>query len=144
MADLLRIATTGLLAYQGSLNTTGHNIANAGVEGYSRQRAELVSLPGQNLAGAVFGNGVDIATVSRIVDQFVTSQLRTDTSLYYRAEALNGWNEQIDALFADDAIGISDRIDEFFGALQDGASDPQSIATRMRRPSFTSPAMRSR
>ena len=42
MADLLRIATTGLLAYQGSLNTTGHNIANAGVEGYSRQRAELV------------------------------------------------------------------------------------------------------
>jgi len=130
MADLLRIATTGLLAYQGSLNTTGHNVANAAVEGYSRQRAELVSLPGQNLTGAVFGNGVDIATVSRIVDQFVTSQLRTDTSLYYRAEALNGWSEQIDALFADDAIGISDRIDEFFGALQDGASDPQSIATR--------------
>ena len=130
MADLLRIATTGLLAYQGSLNTTGHNIANAGVEGYSRQRAELVSLPGQNLSGAVFGNGVDIATVSRIVDQFVTSQLRTDTSVYYRAEALNGWNEQIDALFADSSIGISDRIDAFFGALQDGASDPQSIAVR--------------
>jgi flagellar hook-associated protein 1 FlgK len=130
MADLLRIATTGLLAYQGSLNTTGHNIANAGVEGYSRQRAELVSLPGQNLSGAVFGNGVDIATVSRIVDQFVTSQLRTDTSLHFRAESLNGWNEQIDALFADSSIGISDRIDEFFGALQDGSSDPQSIATR--------------
>jgi flagellar hook-associated protein 1 len=130
MADLLRIATTGLLAYQGSLNTTGHNIANASVEGYNRQRAELVSLPGQNLSGTVFGNGVDIATVSRIVDQFVTSQLRTDTSLHSRAEALNGWNEQIDALFADSSIGISDRIDELFGALQDAASDPQSIATR--------------
>ena len=130
MADLLRIATTGLMAYQGALNTTGHNIANAGVDGYSRQRAELATLPGQELQGLVFGNGVDIAAVSRIVDQFVTSQLRTDASIYNRAENLNAWNEQVDALFADVATGVSARIDDFFGALQDAASDPQSIAVR--------------
>lgn len=130
MADLLRIATSGLLAYQGALNTTGHNIANASVEGFSRQRAEFATLPGRELNGLVFGNGVEVEAVSRLVDRFVTGQLRTDTSVYQRARIFASYGEQLDSLFADASIGISDRIDDFFAALGDAASDPQSLALR--------------
>jgi len=130
MADLLRIATTGLLAYQGALNTTGHNVANASVEGYSRQRVELDTLPGQPAPGGIFGNGVDISAVSRMVDQFVTTQLRADASLYQRAETLRSLGEQVDRMLTDPALGISDRIDGFFATLQDSTSDPRSTALR--------------
>lgn len=130
MADLLRIAGSGLLAYQGALNTTGHNIANAGVEGFSRQRAEFATLPGSELSGTIFGNGVEISRVSRLVDDFVTSQLRSDTSVYQRSRIFASYSEQLDGLFADASIGVSDRIDDFFAALGDAASDPQSLSLR--------------
>lgn len=130
MTDLLRIASSGLLAYQGALNTTGHNIANAGVDGFSRQRAEFATLPGRELSGLVFGNGVDIETVSRLADQFVIGQLRGDTSVSQRAQVFNSYSEQLDSLFADASVGVSDRIDDFFSALDDAASNPQSSALR--------------
>ena len=38
---LLNIGVTGLLASQTAINTTGHNIANANVQGYSRQEVVL-------------------------------------------------------------------------------------------------------
>lgn len=130
MADLLRIATTGLLAYQGALNTTGHNVANASVEGYNRQRVDLETLPGTQVAGHWFGNGVDIAAVTRLVDRFVTSQLRTDAAVYNRAETLRAYSEQVDKTLADPALGISERIQGFFAALQDSTTDPRSTALR--------------
>lgn len=130
MADLLRIASSGLLAYQGALNTTGHNIANAGVEGYTRQRVELAALPGDERNGPVFGKGVEVTTVARLADRFVATQLRNDTAVYQRSRVFASYSEQLDGLFADPSIGVSDRIDDFFAALGDAASDPQSLPLR--------------
>lgn len=130
MADLLRIATSGLIAHQAALNVTGHNIANASVDSYSRQRVEMTTLPGNEVVGATFGNGVQVAGVGRLVDQFVIAQLRSDTSIAYRARMFSSYGEQLDTLYADPTIGVSDRIDDFFAALGDAASNPQSIALR--------------
>ena len=41
----------GLLAEQGALDVTSHNIANASTEGYSRQEAVLVASPAYTLPG---------------------------------------------------------------------------------------------
>ncbi len=130
MADLLRIATSGLLAHQGALNVAGHNIANASVDGYSRQRIEFVNMPSYEVGGLKFGNGVDVNGVSRLIDQFASAQLRSDTSVAERAQVFGAHSEQLDSLFADASIGVSDRIDDFFAALGDVTSDPQSSALR--------------
>jgi flagellar basal body rod protein FlgG len=41
----LNIASNALLAHQQSLDVIGHNIANASVAGYSRQRLHLAAVP---------------------------------------------------------------------------------------------------
>jgi len=118
------------MAYQGALNTTGHNITNASVEGYSRQRVELDTRAPQFINGAYFGNGVDLETVSRVVDEFVIRQLRTDAWVYNLAETQRFYNEQVDAILADPNIGAAERIESFFNALQSAADDPQWLPNR--------------
>ncbi|MBK6584092.1 MAG: flagellar hook-associated protein FlgK [Gammaproteobacteria bacterium] len=130
MADLLRIATSGLVAYQGALATAGHNVSNASVEGYSRQRAEFATQPAQFLSGSYIGNGVLLDSVTRVVDEFVTSQLRTDAWVYNQADTLRFYNEQIDSILADPDVGLSKRIDSFFNSVQAASADPRWLPGR--------------
>lgn len=130
MADLLRIATSGLIANQGALATTGHNISNASVDGYSRQRTEFATQPAQFLNGAWTGNGVLLDSVTRVVDEFVTSQLRTDAWVYNQADTLRFYNEQVDSILADPDVGLSKRIDSFFNSVQAASADPRGLPGR--------------
>ena len=71
----LNIATRALTTNQAALQVIGHNIANANTEGYTRQRVELQSVPGQQLGSAYFGKGVQIETVARVgYDAFLTRE----------------------------------------------------------------------
>ena len=66
MADMLSTGVSGLLAFQRSLDTTSHNIANASTAGYSRQNAELIARPADAFGNGWIGNGVDVSTVRRL------------------------------------------------------------------------------
>ena len=72
--SLLSIGTRAMFANYAALQTTGHNIANANVEGYSRQRVELQTAQGEFTGAGFFGKGVDVATVSRAHDEFLTRE----------------------------------------------------------------------
>src|SRR5919205_1023685 len=80
----LQTSLRGLLAQQRLLDTTGHNIANASTQGYSRQEAALVASPALEIpaggiaggAGAHLGSGVDVQAFRRIRDQFIDLQYR--------------------------------------------------------------------
>ena len=97
----LQTSLRGLLAQQRMLDTTGHNIANASTEGYSRQEATLAASPALQIpaggvaggAGAHLGSGVDVQGFRRIRDQFLDLQYRAqNTNLgewTARAEALD-------------------------------------------------------
>ena len=71
-SSLMMLGIKAMAANYAALQTTGHNIANANVEGYSRQRAELSTAPGQYTGAGFFGQGVDVTTVKRAPDQFLT------------------------------------------------------------------------
>ena len=49
MPSILGNGTSALLAFQRALATSSHNVANATVEGYTRQRVELSNRPGDGL-----------------------------------------------------------------------------------------------
>ena len=67
MPNVLNVATSGLLGMQKALATTGHNIANVGTEGYSRQTLVFESRePGAGSGGFV-GNGVRTASIEPTV-----------------------------------------------------------------------------
>ena len=76
-SGLMSIGVRAMNANYVGLQTSGHNIANAGVEGYTRQQVELQTALGQFSGAGFFGKGVDVKTVARVYDQFLTREAMT-------------------------------------------------------------------
>lgn len=130
MPDLLNIALSGLIVHQRGLTTTGHNIANAATEGYSRQTNVNTTRPSEFLGGMYLGNGVNLDGVRRSVNEFAIAQLRGDISALKQAETLRLNLDQLDSLFADSDTGLSQNLQQFFAAVQGANDDPTSIPAR--------------
>jgi len=130
MPDVLNIATSGLLGMQKALATTGHNIANVGTEGYSRQSLNFESR--ELLAGpyGLVGNGVQASNVERQYDAFLGKELRDTTSSAKHFETLALMSGRLDNLLADQDSGIAVQFERFFGALQDVANNPGATPER--------------
>jgi len=130
LADLLNLGTTALNALQQAITTTGHNISNVNTEGYSRQRVNFTTLPAQFLGGNYVGNGVNVATVERAYDNFLTAEVRSRTAAHSGFETLYDLSSRLDNLLADPAVGLAPAMDSFFGAVQDVANNPGSVPER--------------
>lgn len=128
--NLLDIGSSGLLAFQRSLATAGHNIANVNTDGYSRQRVELSARTPQAAAGDFIGSGVQTQATRRIYDSFLTTQLRSNTSADSRLQSFHALASQIDNLLADAQAGLSPSLQDFFNAVQGVANDPSSVPAR--------------
>lgn len=131
MSGILSNAISGLQASQNALRTAGHNISNANTTGYTRQQVVYSTRPEQSAGAAGFvGSGVTTTSIERIVNDFVTAQLRLDTSTYNQLNTYNVNISKIDKLFADTSTGLSGGLQTFFAALQNGANDPASTPAR--------------
>ncbi len=130
MSDMLNTAVSGLLSFQRSLATTSHNIANVNTEGYSRQRVEMEANPATFLGGNYYGTGVNIESVTRAYDQFLTMEVRNTTSSHSRLDLFSDLTAYIDDVLADPQGGVSPMLHQFFGSVQDVADDPLSVTAR--------------
>jgi flagellar hook-associated protein 1 FlgK len=130
MAGILETAMTGLMAFQRSLDTTSHNIANVDTAGYSRQRVELSTRPAYFTGEGYIGQGVNIANITRSYDQFINQQLNSSTSAFAESDRLSAMASQLDNLTADIGTGLSPALSSFFGAVNEVANDPASIPVR--------------
>lgn len=127
----LNIAVSGLQAAQVQLNVTGHNIANVNTPGFSRQRAELVTRVPLALPFGVLGRGVKIASVARLRDTFLDIAFRRHVPGLGRAEVQARFLAQIEDIFLEPSdVGFSNRINAFFDALNDFASNVESLSVR--------------
>lgn len=83
----VNIGLKALLAAQASLETIGHNLANASTPGYSRQRVETsTSLP-MRLRGLVQGTGLQADAISRAVDTLLHGRITSQHSMLGRLDA---------------------------------------------------------
>ncbi|MCP2848820.1 flagellar basal body protein, partial [Salmonella enterica] len=76
-----KIGLTALNANQSALQTIGNNIANVNTPGYSRQAIVQTNIPGQFTGSGYFGKGVEVLTVKRVYDEFLTRQAATSRSV---------------------------------------------------------------
>lgn len=127
---ILGTAVSGLMAFQRSLDTTSHNIANVNTEGYSRQRVELGTMPAQFTGSGYIGNGVKIENITRSYDQFITNQLRSSASAFGDADRYAQLSSQVDNLLSDPTTGMAPAIKSFFNSVNEVADDPASIPAR--------------
>ncbi len=131
MSGILSNAVSGLQASQNALRTAGHNISNANTQGYSRQEVNYVTRPEQYVGSAGFiGSGVNTASIERVVNEFVTNQLRLDTATYNQLNKFNTNIGKVDKLFADVSTGLAGALQTFFASMQNGANDPASTPAR--------------
>ena len=129
-SSLLSIGSSGVQAFQRSLNTIGHNISNVNTEGYSKQTVELAArLPQRNGYGFA-GSGVQSASITRSYDAFIEGSIRNSTSSAKEFETFQALSAQLDNVIADPDTGISTSMQNFYNAMQDVADSPSATASR--------------
>ena len=135
----LQTSLRGLLTQQQALDLTGHNIANANTQGYSRQEALLEPtrpyvLPANSVntgAGAQLGSGVDVAAIRRIRDQFLDLQYRAQQMSLGDATARTNSLDQVEGAFAEPSDdGLAAQLKNFWDAWSAVANAPENAGAR--------------
>jgi flagellar hook-associated protein 1 len=130
MAGLLTLGARAMFANQAALQTIGQNIANANTPGYSRQSVVLTTSPGQYTGAGFFGKGVDVQTVVRSHNAFLTKEAATSKSTAMadvtRAEQLS----RMEKLFPPGTDGLGYAASQFLNAMVDVTSRPSDPSAR--------------
>lgn len=128
--SLLSIGTRAMFANYAALQTTGHNIANANVEGYSRQRVELQTSQGQFTGAGFFGKGVDVATVTRMHDAFLTREAAAASSVAAADAARAEQLARLENVFPPGEAGLGYATSQLLNAMVDLANQPADPSAR--------------
>jgi len=130
MSALISLGSRAMGAAYAQLQTTSNNISNSGVAGYSRQEVKLATADGQYTGAGFFGKGVDVVTVTRAHDDFLTNQVAVKTS---QASADSTRLEQLtklEAIFPIGENGIGSAAGALLNAFGDVASAPSDSSAR--------------
>lgn len=126
--DIFNIARSGIRANQQGLATTSQNIANINTKGYSRQEVVLESA---RPAEGKIGSGVRVSAIRQTVDTFLENQLTSLNEDLGSITARNNYLVQADGIFTEtDNSGLSLSLTEFFNAVRDVATNPESTIQR--------------
>ncbi|WP_198470328.1 flagellar hook-associated protein FlgK [Acetomicrobium sp. S15 = DSM 107314] len=124
--------------FRRGMETAGHNIANADVEGYSRQRVEASTTEPYTVPGMSrpeiplqIGTGVKVDAIVRLRDAFLDAQYREEASLQGYWEALEQAINNIE-LFVNEPAGegLSSALNAFWSALEELQKRPENSAAR--------------
>ncbi len=129
-SPLMSLGIRAMAANYAALQTTGHNIANANVEGYSRQSAVMSTSKGQFTGAGFFGKGVDVASVTRSHNEFLTRESANAGSLAAMDEARLLSLQRLEQVFQPGEAGLGHAASELFNAMVDLSSRPADLATR--------------
>ncbi len=131
VGNLLEIARRALSSQQIALTTTGHNIANANTENYSRQRVEMQSTNPSQKYEFLIGTGVDVNAIKRVSDQFVNAQLNQQQQSLGWLETMESKFTQLEeALGEPSDVGLSAAINTFFDSWNNLANNPDDMSAR--------------
>ena len=112
------------------MQTSGHNIANANVAGFSRQQVNLeTSLPIETTRG-FFGRGADIESVTRLHDKFLTREALSTKSMAAMDSARLTHLQQLETVFKTGELGLGHASSELMSSLLDLSSRPADLAAR--------------
>lgn len=128
--SLLNVGARALLANQVALQTTGHNIANVSVAGYSRQSVVMQTVPGQFTGAGYIGKGVNVATILRNHNELLTRQAAAAQAVQAadttRAERVT----QLQDVFQGGTSGLGAAISDMLNSLGDVINSPTDITAR--------------
>ena len=128
--NLLSIGSRAMAANYVALQTTGNNIANANVEGYSRQRVELSTSASRSSGDGYIGRGVDVKGVTRVHDEFLTREAAGTQSSANMDQARLSALQKLEDVFRTGEQGVGHAAGQFLNAMTDLASRPADEGLR--------------
>ncbi|MEO5971226.1 MAG: flagellar hook-associated protein FlgK [Bdellovibrionia bacterium] len=133
IANIFNTGYSGLTASRAGMATSGHNISNAGTEGFSRQRIVTEALVPDNSgksANAV-GRGVRVARVERLNDEYLEKQIRNGQREMSHHEEKEMGLRQVEDIFNEmNGDDINHQVTKFFNDFRQLSNEPESRAVR--------------
>jgi flagellar hook-associated protein 1 FlgK len=133
MLGAMQIGRSGLTAAQAGVSTTGHNIANANTEGYSRQRVHQTAEVdlGTGLHRQQVGAGTRVASVDRVNDRYLEKQIRGAGRDLAHAEEKEMVLKQAEDIFNEmGGEGLNRMMSRFFNEFRKLSNEPENEAIR--------------
>lgn len=131
----LELSRRALEAQQTALDITGHNVANANTQGYTRQIVNLqATTPDTILAmgrNVSLGTGVNLDTIGQARDAFVDRQYRLETSKQNYWVAQQDSLSKVQDMFNEPSSdSISGDLNNFWNAWSDLSKNPENMGAR--------------
>jgi flagellar hook-associated protein 1 FlgK len=130
MSALMSIGKTAMFASYAALQTTSNNIANANTVGYSRQSTQVADAAGQFTGSGFFGKGVDVTTVARAYDKYLTNQAVGTSSTAAADTARLDKLTQLETVFGTGDTGLGQAAGGFLNSFVDLSSNPSDSSAR--------------
>lgn len=128
--SILNVGARALMANQVALQTAGHNIANVNTPGYSRQSAVLETMPGQFSGSGYIGKGVEVTTIERTYNQFLTRQSALASATSAGDTARSDKLKQLETLFQGGTDGLGAAVSDMLNSFSDVATAPTDLTAR--------------
>jgi flagellar hook-associated protein 1 FlgK len=128
LSEALTTAMSGLRATQASLALVSSNVANAETPGYVRKTINQVT----GITGG-FGSSVTVVGVKRELDQYLQTQLRTETSGAAYADTRSAFLANLQTVYGnpDDTGTIENAFNSLLTAVQGLSTSPDSQSARI-------------
>src|SRR3954471_14531637 len=116
-------ALSGLTAQQAAMNAASQDIANVNTPGYTRTRANMVSVIGGGVLDT--GSGVTVASIGQLRDAFLTANANQATADQSRSQTTSDGLAQLQGIFAENGTsGLASQMDAFWSSWDTVANNP--------------------
>jgi flagellar hook-associated protein 1 FlgK len=134
----IELGKKGLIATTEGMQTVGHNLSNASVEGYSRQRVEMSAtaplyepqLNREETPGQI-GQGVDVTRIERVKDMLLEGRIVAEQNTQSYWESRDKYILMMEQIYNEPTDhSVRTLMDKFWGSWQDLSLNPSEMATR--------------
>ncbi|MBR5933647.1 MAG: flagellar hook-associated protein FlgK [Treponema sp.] len=134
----IELGKRSLMAHSQAIHTSGHNISNAEVEGYSRQRVELKpfdplyrpDLSREETPGQI-GQGVTVESINRVRDEMLDKRIVAQSNQESYWDTRSKYYVMLEQIYNEpDEISIRTTMDKFWESWQELSLNPESTANR--------------
>lgn len=129
------IASRAIRAFERALNVTGHNLANVGTRGYSRQVISFQQTPGITFYGLrplTLGTGMYVSDINRVRDMFLQGRYLESNYEGSRLDQLVTTLRTIEDIYREpSADGLGNMMAAMFDAWNQLSTSPGDDAIRL-------------
>lgn len=124
------IGLSGLKAFQKKTDTHAHNIANAATPDFKKQVLNLEEAPAQLQEGFWMGRGVQVGSVSRVIDELLEQRITAAKNNAGKGEGLSASLSALESAVGPAISDFSDSLQAFRSAINAANQDPDNLVLR--------------